>query len=159
MSELEENWKKLPQELHRHVLSYTYSPQPKDLLDDIRNYQASLNILKEIYRCNQTIFAGIDNSPTWMADWIINDLYGWLNDDMPIMYGFRDHFLDLIQRNPYYSLFSRTTEEIILLLGKKSGESEMRIFWGLLNPIQREQFILDRLHVIDTDESVPMDVD
>ena len=58
MSALEENWKKLPQELHRYVLSYTYSPQPKDLLDDIRNFHASLYVIKEIYRCNKMIFAG-----------------------------------------------------------------------------------------------------
>ena len=160
MYELEENWKKLPQELHRHVLSYTYSPQPKDLLDDIRNFHTSLHVIKEIYRCNKTIFAGEDNAPTWVEDWIINDLYGWLNDDMAVMHGFREKFLHLIQRNPYYSLFTRfTTEEIILLLGMKSGKSELRIFWGLLNPNQRQRFILDRLFVVDTDDSVPMEID
>ena len=57
MSALEENWKKLPQEIHRHVLSYTYSPQPKDLLYDIRNFHTSLYVIKEIYRCNKMIFA------------------------------------------------------------------------------------------------------
>ena len=160
MYELEENWKKLPQELHRHVLSYTYSPQPKDLLDDIRNFHASLYVIKEIYRCNKMIFAGDDDASTWVEDWIINDLYGWLNDDMPVMHGFREKFLHLIQRNPYYSLFTRfTTEEIILLLGMKSGKSELRIFWGLLNPNQRQKFILDRLYVVDTDDSVPMEID
>ena len=174
MYELEENWKKLPQELHRHVLSYTYSPQPKDLLDDIRNFHTSLHVIKEIYRCNKTIFAGEDNAPTWVEDWIINDLYGWLNDDMAVMHGFREKFVNLIQRNPYYSLFARRwaepnaarrpqgycpTEKIILLLGMKSGESELRIFWGLLNPNQRQKFILDRLYVVDTDDSVPMEID
>ena len=160
MSALEENWKKLPQELHRYVLSYTYSPQPKDLLDDIRNFHASLYVIKEIYRCNKMIFAGDDDASTWVEDWIINDLYGWLNDDMAVMHGFREKFLHLIQRNPYYSLFTRfTTEEIILLLGMKSGESELRIFWGLLNPNQRQKFILDRLYVVDTDDSVPMEID
>lgn len=160
MYELEENWKKLPQELHRHVLSYTYSPQPKDLLDDIRSFHTSLYVIKEIYRCNKTIFAGDDNAPTWVEDWIINDLYGWLNDDMAVMYGFREKFVNLIQRNPYYALFTRwTTEEIILLLGMKSGESELRIFWGLLNPNQRQKFILDRLYVVDTDDSTPMEID
>ena len=160
MYELEENWKKLPQELHRHVLSYTYSPQPKDLLVDIRNFHTSLHVIKEIYRCNKTIFAGEDNAPTWVEDWIINDLYGWLNDDMPVMHGFREKFVNLIQRNPYYALFTRfTTEEIILLLGMKSGKSELRIFWGLLNPNQRHKFILDRLYVVDTDDSVPMEID
>ena len=160
VSELEENWNKLPQELHRCILSYTYSPQPKDLLYDIRNFHTSLHVIKEIYRCNKTIFAGEDNAPTWVEDWIINDLYGWLNDDMPVMHGFREKFLHLIQRNPYYSLFTRfTTEEIILLLGMKSGKSELRIFWGLLNPNQRQRFILDRLYVVDTDDSVPMEID
>ena len=48
---------------------------------------------------------------TWIEDWIINDLYGWLNDDMPIMHGFRENFIHLIQRNPYYSLFSRRWTE------------------------------------------------
>ena len=149
MSALEENWKKLPQELHRYVLSYTYSPQPKDLLDDIRNFHASLYVIKEIYRCNKMIFAGDDDASTWVEDWIINDLYGWLNDDMPVMHGFREKFVNLIQRNPYYSLFTRFTTE----------ESELRIFWGLLNPNQRHKFILDRLYVVDTDDSVPMEID
>ncbi len=160
MDESEENLKKLPQQLRRHVLSYTYSPWPKDLLDDIRNFHTSLHVIKEIYRCNKTIFAGEDNAPTWVEDWIINDLYGWLNDDMAVRHGFREKFLHLIQRHPYYSLFTRfTTEEIILLLGMKSGKSELRIFWGLLNPNQRQRFILDRLYFADTDDSVPREID
>ena len=78
---------------------------------------------------------------------------------MAVMFGFKDTFLYLIQRNPYYSLFSHTTEEIILMLGKKSGKSELRIFWGLINPNQRQKFILDRLYVVDTDDAVPMEID
>ena len=79
---------------------------------------------------------------------------------MAVMHGFREKFLHLIQRNPYYSLFTRfTTEEIILLLGMKSGKSELRIFWGLLNPNQRQRFILDRLYFADTDDSAPMEID
>jgi hypothetical protein len=41
----------------------------------------------------------------------------------------------------------------------KSGKSELRIFWGLLNPNQRQRFILDRLYFADTDDSAPMEID
>jgi hypothetical protein len=45
---LQQNIQHLPIELQHHILSYTYSPQPKHLLEDIQNYSETKEYLYEI---------------------------------------------------------------------------------------------------------------
>jgi len=154
MVELTTNWNKLPAELHRHILSYTYSPQPKYLLEDIRNYHATLRIVKDMYNNS-----GTSENDDEADNWIINDMYGWLNNDTPTMNGYVDNFIRTIHRYPYYHLFDKNIDNIIYILGKNPANNEIRILWGLLTPTERQTFISDRLYAAEADESVPMEID
>ena len=44
-----ENLKKMPTDVINKIFSYYYSPQSKELLDDIKNYTKSLKVIEKIY--------------------------------------------------------------------------------------------------------------
>ena len=133
MSELALHWKQLPEDLQRKILPYTYSPQPDILLKDIRTYHTTLKLIKEIYKKHC-----YDDK---ILDWIINDIYGWLNNNIATMLGYTGKFITTIKRNPYYHLRVPDVESYIEKFEKVPPNTEVRIFWGLLTAKERKQFI------------------
>lgn len=133
MSKLSARWKQLPEDIQRQILPYTYFPQSDILIEDIKNYHTTLNLIKEIYKwyCD-------DNE---ILDWLINDIQGWLNNNIATMFGYTGKFINTIKRNPYYHLRVPDVESYIENFDKIPPNTEVRIFWGLLTPDERKQFI------------------
>jgi hypothetical protein len=134
----ESPFNKLPKELIYIILSYTPQPQPKEITEDIKNFYESKQILLQTYR-NYWIFICQENEPS-DKEWITNDLYRYSNRNIATMNGYDDDFYEL-----FFRLFNfKTKEQInkyITILDNKSLDSQINIFWGLLNPKERNEFI------------------
>ena len=76
-----ENLKKMPTDVINIIFSYYYSPQPKELLDDIKNYTKSLKEIEKIY---YDFWIGnwppaFPLAPGQDKDWLINDIICLIN--------------------------------------------------------------------------------
>jgi len=128
--------KRLPEDIIQKIISYSYSPQPKTLLEDIRDYSHTLNFVGNIYYHRWIIEEG-ESEPedrNWLANDIIRyisrgDIRGaWLCQDFIL----RRLFLinDLLQSQRYG-----------YVLDKMSAEQELRRYWGLMLPKERHEMI------------------
>jgi hypothetical protein len=134
----ESPFNKLPKELIYIILSYTYQPQSKELTEDIRSFYESKQKLLQTYH-NYWIIICQENEPS-DKEWITNDLYRYSNKNSLTIYGYVNDFFLL-----FYRKFNiRTKEQVyqyITKLDNKSLDSQINIFWGLLNPKERNEFI------------------
>ena len=135
---------KLPVDIVRHIIPYTYSCQSPELLQDIRSfYSTRINIYSRYYEQYFVIW----NNSTEFEDqeWLVNDLFGFANKDRALMYGYIDDFYLIFFRN--FSLSSKKeVEKFISVIEGKSLSTQINIFWGLFTPEERDQFIKD-LHL------------
>ena len=134
----ESTFNKLPIELIYIILSYTPQPQSKELTEDIKNYYESKKILLQSYH-NYWIFKWQENEPA-DKEWVLNDLFRYSNKIIPSMNGYVDEFYEL-----FFRKFNMITKEQVnkytIIMYNKSLDSQINIFWGLLNPKERNEFI------------------
>lgn len=123
---------KLPKELLFKILSYTYEIQDKSMLEDIRNFHKSRQIIDAIYveKWGRSI-------NEHHMDWIINDIFIFMNNNIPTMFGYCAKCKDIIHRNP----FVKNAEKYILYTEIKYVDSQINIFLGLLTSKERNEFI------------------
>jgi hypothetical protein len=129
---------KLPKELIYIILSYTPCPQSKELTEDIKNFYESKQILLQKYH-NYWIFIWQENEPA-DKEWVINDLYRYSNRNIPTMNGYVDKFYELFFRN-FDIQTKEQVNQYITILNNKSLDTQINIFWGLLKPKERNEFI------------------
>jgi len=118
----------IPYSIAQHILSYTYNPQPAQLVHDIQNYYITKeNLLKEYNKM-------------WMEEniqvYIINDFANYI-------------FATQTYSNSFYHIFCRH----YMINNKKEAvrymrwldtiplDTQIHIYWGLLQPHERNEFI------------------
>jgi hypothetical protein len=128
----------LPTDIKLHILSFSYRPQPNDLLDDIKSYN-SINRANVYYY--QFWIVNFEE-PMWEdRNWLINDLTIFLNDG----------FNQFNSNQEYYKRFRR-----LFRLKYHSDDELDRFFdnlwyypinyqintvWGLMTVNERIQFL------------------
>jgi hypothetical protein len=136
---------KLPKEIVRHILQYTYMPQPPGLLEDIRDYSSTLETVGNAYYNR------------WIADqgefepedrhWLVNDVMRYLTRnpghplkcDMTVVYKVLQRQLlicDLKQARIHAYIY-----------GTMVSERELRRYWGLMLPEERHEMM--SIYVLD----------
>jgi hypothetical protein len=122
-----------PKEIIYLIMSYTINPQPILLRDDIKNYYTSKIIISELYY------------QRWIEpedkNWLINDIIAYINDFQPTMYGYNNRFFKLWLRNKMI-VNGNDVNIYYNILEKKSVESQINLFWGILTPVERNEIIL-----------------
>jgi len=161
-----ENFKKMPTDVINKIFSYYYSPQKKELLDDIKNYSKSLKIIEKIY---YDFWIGnwppaFPPAPGQDKDWLINDIICFANKEKATMMGYVDEFYGLwirfllehiwghmnLPERSYEMLleppnhtdkYRNYIDRFVAGLEKKSSTTQVRFFWGILKPLERNQFV------------------
>jgi hypothetical protein len=106
---------KLPFEVvFNHIIPYTYSPQPKILLEDIRDYVYTFNLISSIYYNRWIVFWGEEENEDKF--WLCNDIYRFVDDSK----------FPLDRRN-----------------FKIKDINISRIFWGIFTPYERSKMIYE----------------
>ena len=125
---------RLPQEIIDIIITYSYQPQNKYLLADIRNYYYSKKKIMSIYNYIYK-HAGINSD----IEWIINDIFAYMNNYYPIMKGYLDKFNAILLRS--YNLSEKSILRYIAGLETKPILTQINILWGLFNIDERNEFI------------------
>ena len=147
----------------------SYKPQPKELMEDIRNFGLSMTMLNQLYINEFTSpdgGAGI-HVP---VDWLENDLWGWLNEDHALMNGFTPHIYDIWEtmsrfwpdnmKSPNYAVFGQNCPPPVRrpishykidcyltnYFEPKSPEKQVRIILAAMKPAQRNDFYTTMLN-------------
>lgn len=133
---------KLSNNIQLKILSYTYLPQPKHLLEDIRSYFSTHCIIHCYYydRFNQI---SQTNENMWLH-LIACDLLLYLNisNDAYCEYDYPDDFYNMFHRS--FILQSKPTgivNNYITKLNTKKITTRINILWGLYTPSERLNFI------------------
>ncbi len=115
---------KLPNELVNHVLSYSYSFQPKVLLEDIRDFHSSLTFILTHYRSLYLYYLGANND-------------GFDKQQLFI------HLCSYIRLTYPQSVMYRFCMRINInvILEEPNDETHIRQVWGMMSVDQRRNFI------------------
>jgi len=131
--------RKLPQDIVDYIIPYTYRLQNKPLLEDIKNYNESKELILDLYY--KYYIVNFEEAEPEDKYWIVNDLIGFINNYQATMYGYTDNFYNTFRRNQYL----QTCESInsyVSNLETKPVDSQINIFWALLTPKERNEFIV-----------------
>jgi len=127
---------KLPEDIiFNCIIPYTYSPQSKELLNDVRSFTNTLEIISTIYY-NEWIIYYKEQEPE-DKNWLINDIFNYSKKDL---IHYQPNVLKL-----WYRLYSINTdfksERYIKVLDKMPVECGIRRFWGIFTIEERNDFI------------------
>jgi hypothetical protein len=134
MDELNKIQKKIaqmPNEVIKLILCYTHSYQAKHLLNDIEN----ITIIKRELIQKYWGYWG-DNERN---EWLINDIYSYMNEYHAMMYGYRDKFYNIFFRHIGVKN-NLQFDKYIKNVGERIVESQINILLGLLTPEERCEF-------------------
>lgn len=126
----------LPLELIYKIMSYILKPQPKFLLNDIKNYYSTKNLGMKLYSKRY------ETQPKQIENWFANDLNAYMNDNLPSMYGYIEKYYDI-----YFRLKGVVDKQqilnFVLKIHKKPAIKEINTIWGLLIAEERIEMISD----------------
>lgn len=147
--------KNFPLSLKYYILNYVCNSQSSSLLEDIKSYH---NDKFEISCFYHILFEDMNvfHPEDWI-NWLSNDLYSFMNDYVPTMYGYTPKFyrkmLRLPMIHPQYremffgkknlddSDYTYKAYKYILKLNTLPSKQIFNIMFGILTPIERKQFI------------------
>ena len=126
----------LPTEIINIIISYTYSLQSNDLLEDIKHFSLTKKLLYKSYYnyWKKTYY------PEEYKNWLFNDVLGFANNNQAIMWGYTEEFFTILSRNIRLTN-NQSIENYMLLKEHKDVDSLFNIFWGLFTIQERENFI------------------
>ena len=132
-------FKKIPTCIILKILSYTYKFQPKDLLDDIKNYYKTkkylLDTYYKIYSRNYRI--AISDS----YDWLVCDLYRYLNSYISIENELNMKISDIYSRYFIKKKKVNIDQYIKIIYRKCNNKSELNRLIGIMYKEERIKFI------------------
>jgi hypothetical protein len=129
-----------PEDIILHIISYTYNLQNKKLLEDIKNFHDTKRQITQFY-CDAWSFSSNDPYIAQInaSEWLINDVFSYMNDHRASMYGFVKPFYNIFRRHPFLKK-TKAIDKYFNALEKKSAIIQFNIVWGLLLPEERNIF-------------------
>jgi hypothetical protein len=134
---------KLPEDILNLIITYTYTPQNKKLLDDIRDYYESKSYILSTYS-NKCLFN--DDSD---LEWIINDIFRFANEWQPSIYGYKDKFIDIWKRHFLIKNYEQFYNHMIMF-DKFTIHKQINLFWALMTIDEREEFIKEFAYIFNS---------
>jgi len=136
----------LPNEIQQKIISYTYSPKPRELLADIRNNFESFNILYDYVDHLEFIgrhyfITAEDEVHNEILNFIFYNLYDGHMETIGNLFWKRSIIYSQISvRNPLLSV-NQICHHLLEKLYLFPIDSQIRILWGLLVPNERNEFL------------------
>jgi hypothetical protein len=130
-----ELFKKLPMDIIiNHIMPYTYKPQYKSLLFDIRSFSKDFTFVEDVYYTE------------YNGSVLICDLIKFCNNNIATVYGIDMKYEYILKRN--YILNVKNHRELVEYIFIKvhhnlnhHTENKIKFLWGLMTPPERMRFI------------------
>jgi hypothetical protein len=148
--------KNFPKDLINYILKYVYNYYPAKILRDITNFINTKKIILDHYFNIFLVEYGY--YPADYLDWAVNDVYGFMNNNVAEMYGYVPNFYKIMLRIPFINPVKRNqyfksttlldnsdyTYKVFMFvdrLNRLSSGHHFNILWGLLKPRERVNFM------------------
>jgi hypothetical protein len=125
---------KLPTDILNRIITYTYTPQNKNLLEDIRDYYESKAYILSRYS-KKTPFNDDSN-----MEWIINDIFRFANEWQPSIFGYKNKFVTIWKRHFLIKNYEQFYNHMILF-DKFTIHKQINLFLALMTIDERNEFI------------------
>ena len=130
-----ELFKHLPMDIIiNHIMPYTYKPQYKLLLFDIRSFTKDFQFVKDVYYTE------------YNSEILIYDLITFCNNNMAPVYGIDMKYEYVLKRN--YLLNLKCHRELVEYIFTNvhvnlifKTENKIKFLWGIMTPPERMRFI------------------
>lgn len=130
----------LPAEVVSLIIPYTYQPQSRILLEDIRDFHETRQIAHDIYSHYWTVYAGEYISQD--KRWLYNDLIFQANRCYPIMHGYTDDFYKIWFRNPQFQYDKQKVDRFVVHMEHDDNlDQAINLYFGILTPLERAQLV------------------
>lgn len=130
----------LPAEVVALIIPYTYQPQSRILLEDIRDFHSSREIAYDIYSHYWTAYSGEHISQD--KRWLYNDLVFQANRTYPIMHGYTDDFYKIWFRNPQFQYDKQKVDRFVVHMEHDDNlDQAINLYFGILTPLERAQLV------------------
>ena len=117
-----------------HIMPYTYKPQYKLLLFDIRSFTKDFQFVKDVYYTE------------YNSEILIYDLITFCNNNMAPVYGIDMKYEYVLKRN--YLLNLKCHRELVEYIFTNvhvnlifKTENKIKFLWGIMTPPERMRFI------------------
>lgn len=138
---------KLPIEIYEFIRRLTYLKQNKILLEDIEDFNSSLQIAKNLYYNH--FKTNYDFEPNADINSLSNDIDFYLNDNQPLIQGYIDKYYKLLLRLKYFEIINndkkKLMEKYIIFLTIRNVKTHVRFLWGLMKPNERNDMLIFRI--------------
>jgi hypothetical protein len=137
---VKERIQQLPPEIIRMIIPYSYSPQPKVLIHDLHSYFESKKTICEMFYLRYVDILTHETHAD--MNWLVNDILCFMNNHRASYHKYCDQLYDICSRN--YMLRNADTHTIRKIVNNSYNKNihfQFRVYWGLLLPEEREQFI------------------
>jgi len=136
--------KNLPDDIKSHIIKYTYSPQPAELLEDIRDFHSSSKYINDYIIMDQF--------------WIVGDIFAYITS---IMYSTNfTHYYKFWRRLFLLQNFiNDKIDHYVYFLETKPIQTQFNILWGLLTKDERFDVIYFQDEITDFSEHEEEDYD
>ena len=138
--DLIERLQDLPFELFEMIRRMTYQPQPKILLDDIKNYHETKKIIDNYYYNKYE--DELEGYPKADRNWLANDICCYLNNNVAMMLSIEDKYINTMRR--FIGNNSKPNQELsdmIKWYSNLDSNSEINMYWGLMTSEERDEMI------------------
>ena len=141
---LKELIRKLPKEIVYKIRFLTYKTQDRMLLRDIKLYYTSNMFLRNLYYMRIIVRENMPEPED--KNWLINDIYAFLNNGQALMHGYIDDFYKVMMRRKRL----KTKKQVIRFIEKldnKPVSKQINFFLSIMNNYERIQLINYCLHL------------
>lgn len=119
---------------HKHIVPFTYLPQSKELLRDIRNYTQDINLIEDIYYTQYNEFILLTDlllfhNYSYNLNYISTSLGYLMNRHIKLKNK------DMIDLNNYMEIIKKPSRR----------KRTIKFIWGLMTPEERNNFVNDYL--------------
>ena len=123
--------------IHKHIIPYTYLPQSKELLRDIRNYTQDIKLIEDVYLTQYNEFILLTDLLLFHGynvnvNYISNSLGSLMSRYVMLKQK------DMIDLNNY----------MVIIRHPNRRKRSIKFLWGLMDPEERTKFIND--YVLNT---------
>jgi hypothetical protein len=132
--------KRLPLDIVRMIIPYTYSPQSKEIIEDIHSYFETKKTICDMFYLR---YVDLLTHETYAdMNWLVNDVLCYMNNHRSTIYRYVDKFYTICTRNYMLrNIDPCILRRIINNYYNKNIHFQFCIYWGLLLPKERNEFI------------------
>ena len=131
---LNELIKNLPDELIRKIRFMSYKPQKNELLNDIEMFCRTNKLLRQLYFMRIIVRERLKKPED--LNWLINDIFAFLNEEVALMHGYVDSFYDFFMKKKNLNT-KKQVDKFIDKLDKGNVSTEINIFIANMTLNQR----------------------